>query len=241
MLWALVALIGLAVVAVPTIWIASLHANFGVPASASRDGDQVVHVWRMLVVMSIAVCLVVMVLLVIALVTGARRKVASQNKGNIPLEVVYTGIPVLLVAAIFGASLWLEHRVHDVTRDPSLTVKVDAFRWGWRFTYPNGKQVVGATAQSDPVLVLPVDQTTRLILHSDDVIHSFFVPAFVTKLDVIPGTDNDLPVHPTVIGDYVGHCAEFCGLDHARMNFHVSVRSADEFDRWLANPTEGPP
>lgn len=241
LLWALVALIGVAIVAIPTIWIASLHADFGIPASASRDGDQVMHVWRMLVTMAIAVALVVIVLLVIALVTGARRKVASQNKGNIPLEIVYTSIPILLVAAIFAASLWVEHRVNDVTRDPALTVNVDAFRWGWRFTYPNGKEVVGTTAQSDPVLVLPVDRTTRLVLHSDDVIHSFFVPAFVTKLDVIPGTDNDLPVHPTTVGEFVGHCAEFCGLDHARMNFRVSIMTVDDFDRWLTSPTGGPP
>jgi cytochrome c oxidase subunit 2 len=238
--WAIVAIVGVAIVAVPTIWIASLHANFGVPPAASSDGDQVVHVWRMLVTMAIAVALVVAVLLTIVLFTGTRRKVASQNKGSIPLEIVYTGIPVLLVAVIFGASLWVEHRVNDVTRDPTMTVRVDAFRWGWRFTYPNGKEVVGATQQADPVLVLPVDQTTRLLLHSDDVIHSFFVPSFVTKLDVIPGTDNDLPVHPNVIGEYVGHCAEFCGLDHARMNFRVSIRSADEFNRWLSSPTEGP-
>jgi cytochrome c oxidase subunit 2 len=83
------------------------------------------------------------------------------------------------------------------------------------------------------VLVLPVDRTITFRLASDDVIHSFWVPAFTRKLDVVPGQDNQLRVHPNVTGEYRGHCAEYCGLDHARMNFAVEVVSQDEFDAFL--------
>lgn len=231
---ALYGLIGLVVVAVPTVWVATLDSNFAVPDAATADGEEVVAAWRILMAMATAVGMVVVVLLVVAVVTGAGRRTASQTKGSVPLELVYTAVPVLLIGAIFVLSIWLADRMGELTADDDLVVEVDAFRWGWRFTYPDGHQVVGSSGDQDPVLVLPVDRTATLRLHSDDVIHSFFVPAFVTKLDVVPGQDNELRVHPRKVGTFTGHCAEFCGLDHARMNFRVDIVDAAEFARFRA-------
>lgn len=231
-------LVGLVVVAVPTVWVATLDSNFTVPESATEDGEAVVVVWRIMMAMATAVAMVVLVLLTVAVVAGARRRHASQSKGSIPLELAYTAVPVLLVAAIFGVSLWADDRIREATAGEDLVVEVDAFRWGWRFTYPNGREVVGVSGEEQPVLVLPVDRTVTLDLHADDVIHSFFVPAFITKLDLIPGEDNELRVHPVEEGEYQGHCAEFCGLDHANMNFRVSVVAGDAFDEWLTDGEE---
>jgi cytochrome c oxidase subunit 2 len=233
-------IVGGVLVAVPTIWVATLDSNFGMPEAATSEGDDIVLVWRILMAMATAVAMVVAILLAVALFTGARRREPSQSKGSVPLELTYTAVPVLLVAAIFGVSVWLSERISDETDDATLVVEVEAFRWGWRFTYPNGHEIVGVR-EDEPTLVLPVDRTTSLALRSDDVIHSFFVPSFATKLDVVPGRDNELSVHPTDIGEYRGHCAEFCGLDHARMNFVVAIVEADAFDAWLEDPTEDPP
>lgn len=226
-------LIGLVVVVGPTIWVATLDHNFAIPEAATSDGHEVIVAWRVLMAMATAVAMVVVILLVVAVVSGARRRTASQSKGSIPLELVYTAVPMVLVGAIFALSIWLANRMDELTAHEDLVVNVDAFRWGWRFTYPDGQQVVGGSGSADPEMVLPVDRTVTLRLNSDDVIHSFFVPSFVTKLDVVPGRHNELRVHPRAVGEFTGHCAEFCGLDHANMNFKVSIVEGDEFERWL--------
>jgi cytochrome c oxidase subunit 2 len=228
-------------VAVPTVAVAAVGRNFGMPDAATADGKEVVRVWRILLIMATAVAAVVMILLAVAVVAGARRREASQSKGSVPLEIAYTAVPLALVAAIFGVSGWLGYRISDATDGDSLTVETEAFRWGWRFTYPDGVEVVSASELDEAVIVLPVDRTVTFELRSDDVIHSFYVPAFATKLDVIPGRVNELRVHPTEVGEYAAHCAEYCGIDHARMNVRVLVVEQDRFDAWLAGGGSGPP
>jgi cytochrome c oxidase subunit 2 len=82
-------------------------------------------------------------------------------------------------------------------------------------------------------MVLPVGQPVELRLISDDVNHAFWVPDFLSKRDLIPGVDNQISLTPTETGSYVGRCAEFCGLDHWRMNYTVRVVSEDDYERWL--------
>src|SRR5829696_4924373 len=125
--------VALAVVALPTWWVATRDSNFAMPTSATSDGDQVVGVWRLLLAMATAVGSLVLVLLVVGVVTGARRRDASQTKGSIPLEVTYTAVPLLLVGVIFGASIWTSDRMGEKVADPQVVVDVEAFRWGWRF------------------------------------------------------------------------------------------------------------
>lgn len=235
------ALLAAVVVLVPTAIVAMVGGNFGMPEPATADGEAVVRVWRILLVMATAVAAVVVLLLTVAVVTGARRRQASSTKGSVPLEIAYTAVPLGLVAAIFAVGGWLGIRMADVTDGDSMVIETEAFRWGWRFTYPDGVQVVSATAADEALVVLPVDQTVTFELRSDDVIHSFFVPAFATKLDVIPGTVNELRVHTRTEGEYAGHCAEFCGIDHARMNFRVLVVDRERYDAWIAGGGEGAP
>jgi cytochrome c oxidase subunit 2 len=83
--------------------------------------------------------------------------------------------------------------------------------------------------------VLPRGETTRFELESVDVVHSFWVPDFLEKRDLIPGVDNEIDLTPIREGTYTGRCAEFCGLDHWRMYFHLRVVSGEEFDAWLAD------
>ncbi|HEY3238269.1 MAG TPA: cytochrome c oxidase subunit II, partial [Acidimicrobiia bacterium] len=113
-----------------------------------------------------------------------------------------------------------------------LAVDVTAFRWQWRFDYPAERVSVVGSPENSPDLVLPTDRPVRLRLRTADVIHSFFVPGFLGKMDVVPGLDNEFDLRPTHPGRYQGFCAEFCGLDHARMTFAVRIVSPDEFTRW---------
>ena len=84
--------------------------------------------------------------------------------------------------------------------------------------------------------MLPVDETIQFNLHSPDVIHSFWVPGFLFKMDVIPGRDNHFELTPTASGTFAGKCAELCGVYHSRMLFNVKVVSEDEYDSYLAGP-----
>jgi cytochrome c oxidase subunit 2 len=193
-------------------------------------------VWRVLLGMAGAVSGAVLAVLLVVLLDGARHRRGpepEQVAGSLKLEILYTAAPLALVAAVFVLALDGTERLDADAPDDALRVEVVAFQWGWRFDYEDGPSVLG-TEQSQPELVLPVDRSVAIELHSNDVIHSFFTPAFRTKLDVIPGRINTLVVEPDRLGTFVGHCAEFCGLDHARMNFTVRIVTQDEFAAWVA-------
>ncbi len=207
----------------------------GLPDPATDEGQVVLDEWRMLLAIATVLCLVVVGLLVFAIVTALRRqrqgREPSANSGSTRWELTYTAIPVLIVAVVFAMSLVAGDRIAGDDPDP-VVVEVTAFQWGWNFDYGDGVEVIGQ-AGDDPRMVLPEGRAVRLELRSPDVIHSFFVPRFTTKRDLVPGRTNTLDLTPSERGVYQGHCAEFCGLDHARMNFTVEVVSQDEFERWL--------
>ncbi len=163
-----------------------------------------------------------------------------QTKENIPLEIAYTAIPLVIVAVLFALTLRVQRPVTHLSANPGLRVEATAFQWGWRFAYPGRDVTVVGDSNTPPTLVLPLAVTTRLELASPDVIHSFFVPRFLQKQDVIPGTVEEIDVTPTQVGRFAGYCAEFCGLDHARMTFDVEVVTQPDFDRWLAEQRPEP-
>jgi len=123
--------------------------------------------------------------------------------------------------------------------DPDHEISVVGHQWSWTFNYLGEEAVdgddvysVGTTADS-PTLVLPVDECVKVDLSSPDVIHSFWVPAFLFKLDVVPGREGSFSFTPTREGVFVGKCAELCGVYHSRMLFNVEVVSAADFAEHL--------
>jgi len=104
------------------------------------------------------------------------------------MELVYTGIPILMVVALYAISYAAELHVETIARRQEVVVNVTGFRWSWRFEYPQlGVSAIG-TADRPPEFVLPVDRTTRLNVTSVDVDHSLWVPAFLFKCDAVPGS-----------------------------------------------------
>jgi len=158
----------------------------------------------------------------------------AQTGANVTLEVLYTVLPLVLVAVLFVVTLGVQRTVTRRSAAPDLVVDVMGFQWGWRFGYPAQSISVVGDANRQPTLVVPVGADVRLRLVSADVIHSFFVPAFLVKRDLIPSVDNQIDVHPTALGRYRGFCAEFCGLDHWRMSFDVEVVTPDAFQAFVA-------
>jgi cytochrome c oxidase subunit 2 len=210
--------------------------SFGAPDAASREGAEVLSLWKGFFVAAMAVGALVLGLIAYVTIRFRRRSddLPNQKGEHIPLEIVYTVTPILIVAILFGFSVAAEQRITRTSDHPAVTVNVTGFQWGWKFEYPNEKVTVLGTGEvAPPELYLPVDQTARLVLRTTDVIHSFWVPRFLQKRDLIEGVDNVIDVTPTATGRYDGRCAEYCGLDHWRMNFIVNVVSKADYDNWI--------
>jgi cytochrome c oxidase subunit 2 len=214
----------------------------GLPAPATEQARDIADLWRIFVVAAAAVAAVVYLLIGFSVVrfrARGREGLPPQFRQHLPLEVLYTAIPLVLVAALFVLTVRTESRVERLAARPDLTVRVTGFTWSWRFDYEGtGLSVVG-TPDAPPELVLPTRRTIRFELASPDVVHSFFVPAFHFKRDVIPGFPNRFDVVLPLPGTWGGACAEFCGLDHARMTFRLRALPPEEFEAWLAARRSG--
>jgi cytochrome c oxidase subunit 2 len=213
-------------------------AGFGMPEGATRQGQDIYRLWQWSVVAALAVGGVVLVLILYVIVRYRRRgdeSIPSQREYNYPLEITYTIIPLLIVAGLFYFTVKTQDSVQAISSTPAVQVEVTGFQWGWQFQYQGTGVTVSSQGDDRPVLVLPVDQTTRITLVSVDVVHAFFVPKFLYKRDAVPGITNRFDLHPVETGTFRGHCAEFCGLRHADMLFDVSVVGTAEFDTWLTS------
>ena len=196
--------------------------------------------WRVLFWAAVALGVVVIGLIGWALVRYRRRPggEAAGFSENVPLELFYTAVPLVIVAVLFGITVAVQREVTAQAPHPELRVEVTGFQWGWRFRYLTEGVVIVGTSTERPTMVLPVNAVTRLTLLSPDVIHSFFVPEFLVKRDVIPGVENRMDVTPTRTGRFRGACAEFCGLDHGRMTFAVEVVELEQFRAWIQEQQE---
>ena len=149
-----------------------------------------------------------------------------------------------MVAVLFFYTARDEAALTDVSAKPDVTVNVVAKQWNWDFNYieagtyesstmvaMTGKPGVAATL---PALYLPVNKRVEFVLTSRDVIHSFWVPQFLEKLDVVPGKVNRFQIVPTELGTFQGKCAELCGAYHSAMLFQVKVVSMAEYKAHMA-------
>jgi len=223
-------------------------ANLAMPDPISAQGEHTFLLWRWAWVAALATGGLVWGLIFYACWRYHRRsddEVPIQTRYNLPLEIFYTIVPIIMVVVFF---VHTERTQSEILRDvehPDVTIYVVGQQWTWTFNYLPGGDVstpgdqtlysVGE-AGDPPTLYLPVDKTVEFKLHSPDVIHSFGVPGFLMKMDVIPGPkedDNHFQVKPTVIGDYRGKCYELCGVYHSRMLFNVKIVSDSDFQSYL--------
>ncbi|MFA9392232.1 MAG: cytochrome c oxidase subunit II [Prolixibacteraceae bacterium] len=157
-----------------------------------------------------------------------RNPVATQIKGSTTLEIIWTVIPIILVIGMFYYGWVAWHPMKTIPKK-AFTITAEARMWKWYFIYPNGKR--------NTELVVPVDQAVKIELVSLDVIHSFYVPEFRVKEDVVPGRTKETWFIPGRIGEYDLFCAEYCGLDHSYMISTVKVLSDSAFQSWYVDTT----
>ena len=209
-------------------------AFLDLPDPASEQGAIVESFWEGAWIAAWLVGIFTWGLMIWAFVAYRRRKksdaMPEQIRYNIPIEALYTIVPLIMVFGIFAFALRDGHALMKPTDSYNNTVQVIGFRWSWTFNYVDDNAYEVGTPQEFPTLWLPVDERVRFELNSPDVVHSFWVPAWLFKLDVVPGQTNTFEVTPNKTGEFAGKCAELCGTDHSRMLFSVKVVSRADYD-----------
>jgi len=223
------------------------------PEPKTEAAKSVFTLYNIVFAMGVAVFLGVEGFIVYSVVRYRRRddRLPPQTHGNTLVEIIWTAIPTVIVFILFVLSVTTLVKV-EAKSDPSqggVNIQVEGFQWQWRFRYLDGDSnpdndvtVTGQQGQP-PTMVVPVGEPIRLTLVSHDVIHSFYVPQFLIKRDVIPVPEGQEPNHleftVSDVGTYAGQCAEFCGNFHATMTFSVQAMTRSDFESWLSDTKAG--
>jgi cytochrome c oxidase subunit 2 len=219
--------------------------NLGLPKPMTLQADRIYDTWLGSVAAALAVGLFVWGLILFAVFRYRKNsdELPRQVRYNLPIEVLYTVVPFVIISVLFYYTAVNENYVNKTRKSPDLIVDIVGFQWNWQFEYPKQKLQVTGTPTQPAVLTLPAGKRVRFVETSPDVIHSWFVPAFMFKRDVIPGRSNsfEVEIKDKAAGHtFLGRCAEFCGEKHARMNFYVRVVPPAQFDAYLAQLANDP-
>ena len=218
------------------------------PVGVTDRTDVIHNLWMGSWLAAILTGILVWALIIYACVKFRRKRddeIPVQTRYNLPIEILYTVAPVIMVLVFFFFTVTAQNKVLASASESGPAdhvITVVGQQWSWTFNYDKDKALDGSTTVYDggttadrPTLWLPVDKSVDVQLRSADVIHSFWVPAFLFKMDVIPGRDNHFSFTPTREGTFVGRCAELCGVYHSRMLFNVKVVSEADYASHLSD------
>jgi cytochrome c oxidase subunit 2 len=228
----------------PTPWEMDLQQS----ASPIMDDITSFHNFLLWVIAAISAFVLVLLLIIIVRFNARANPTPSRTTHNTPLEVMWTIVPVIILALIAVPSFRLLFVQLDVPT-PDLTIKATGKQWYWSYAYPdNGNfefdslmvaekdlqpgQPRLLTADND--MVVPANKVVHVLVTGADVIHSFAVPSFGIRIDAVPGRINDTWFKATTEGMFYGQCSELCGKDHSFMPISVKVVSQDDFNTWAA-------
>jgi cytochrome c oxidase subunit 2 len=224
--------------------------QMGLQHSATPVMDDITNFNTFLFWITTTIAVLVLVLLAVVIVRFNARAnpIPSRTTHNTPLEVIWTIVPVIILATIAVPSFRLLFIQLEVPK-PDLTVKVTGKQWFWTYAYPdNGNFQFDSLMVPDKDLkpgqlrllavdnemVVPVNKVVHVLVTGADVIHSFNVPSFGIRIDAIPGRINDTWFKATKEGVFYGQCSELCGKNHSFMPIAVDVVSEADFNAWLA-------
>ena len=217
--------------------------RLGMPEPVTNQGPRVLLLWQTAWFAALIIGGIVWGMIIWSVIVYRRKHaddpLPKQTRYNLPIEVFYTVVPLIIIAVFFFYTARDETEITRVSADPDVTINVNAFQWSWQFNYVDDGVSVTGSPGLPPTLVLPKGKSVKFELTSEDVIHSFWVPAFLYKLDVVPGHPNEFEIVPEKLGTYVGKCAELCGVDHSRMLFNVDIVEPEQYDQYLASLKAG--
>ena len=214
---------------------------FGARPGPTTTSQSVFHLWQGFSVGAMVIGAFVVLLILYAVLRYGRKgdAIPKQTQYHIPLEMIYTVVPILIVFGLFAATLVVENK--EVSNPKTnVIVDVNAFQWGWKFSYPGTSTVVVGQTTQNPTMVIPVNTDVHINLTSTDVIHGFYVKAFNFSRYALPGVENQFTIRAVTTGRFFGQCTQLCGLYHSLMYFQVKVVTMGQYNAWLssnANPS----
>jgi len=202
---------------------------------ATEQGQQVHHLYGIIFALGAFVFVLVEGLLLWSIVRFRKRDDTEppQTVGSNRTLVGFFAFGLVIVAVLFPFG---EKTLSDVQKNepPLVNIRIEAFQWEWTAFYPNeGIFTTGKTLVRPLVIEVPVDEPVHVTLVSRDVMHEFFIPAFLFMRNAFPGHPNSFTFTPTRLGTFAGQCAEFCGLWHSRMTFVLKVVQAVDYSDWV--------
>jgi cytochrome c oxidase subunit II len=214
--------------------------RMGFPNPITTQGKITLSLWQGSWIAGLLVGAVVWGMILWSVAFHRRRgdKLPQQVRYNMPIEILYTVVPFVLIAVLFYYTAKDENTIDAIPAHPDVTVNVTGFQWSWDFNYPKyGVTTDGYLWEGPgplPLLEIPVGESVEFNLTSTDVIHAFWVPEFLFKRDVVPGHPNHFSITATTTGTFTGHCSELCGLYHSRMLFTLKIVTPAQFKTWIA-------
>jgi cytochrome c oxidase subunit 2 len=219
------------------------------PHGVTDQSSRITTLWDGSWLAALGVGVIVWGLIIWCIVAYRRKKddvgLPEQLRYNVPIEIFFTVVPLLMIAVLFFYTARDESVLLDTSKKPDVTVNVIGKQWSWDFNYIEAGTFESGTpaeltgqpdvAAALPALYLPVNKRVEFVLTARDVIHSFWVPQFLMKMDMIPGKVNRFQIRPTEIGTFQGKCAELCGTYHSQMLFQVKVVSQADYDAHMAD------
>ena len=214
-------------------------SELGFPAGVTSVSNESLPLWQGAWIAAAVVGVITLILILWPAVFH-RPKVGApefpkQTQYNIPVEIIYTVIPFIIVAVMFYFTVQKETVIVAKTTTAMHQIAVNGFQWSWQFSYLDagkGAVVTGTTAAA-PVLVVPLGEPVRYTFTGNDVIHGFWVPAFMIQIQNIPGVTNQLEFTAKKLGEYPGRCNMHCGRGHSQMRFTVKVVTPAEYKNYL--------
>jgi cytochrome c oxidase subunit 2 len=202
------------------------------PPQASTIAPEMDALYMFLTAVSVIMTVLIFIAVFYSAIKFRRRdpaEIPRQVHGSIPLEIAWSVIPfgIMLIMFAWGAKLYFDTSMPPAN---SIDLYVTGKQWMWKIQHPDGQREINEVH-------VPVGQPVRLILSSEDVIHSFFIPAFRIKRDVVPGSYEKIWFEATKPGRYHLFCAEYCGTDHSRMIGWVTAMEPAEYETWLQGGT----
>ena len=206
---------------------AAAKGSLWLPVQASTSAEEIDSAWWLVYWVSVFFFVIVVAVLALFLLQYYRRrghKAQLTPNHHYPLELTWSILPAFIVAVLFvkGVDGFIDMRTPPAD---TYDIQVIAKQWSWTFIYPNG--IIS------PELHVPIDENVKLIMSSDDVIHSLFIPAFRVKQDIVPGRYNYLWFNAIMKGEFDLYCAEYCGTNHSEMITHCYVHDKEGLATWF--------
>ena len=234
---------GVLILGLLVLTIASGFLVFQLPDPITSQAERINNLYIPVLIISGIVYFGVTAGIIYAMFRYKRRaadEMPEQIHGSSVLEVTWTVIPIIILVALFIPALILVIDLKSPPSDSEVDIEIEAVghQWWWEFIYPDeGIRVQQTPPNYDnlvpPALVVPVDKTVRIKVRSTDVVHSFYAPHTLYKIQAIPGNVNEMHFKVEKEGTYHGQCYQFCGLRHSDMLFVLDARSESDYEDWV--------